>query len=79
LPEIVREGETGFLVPPCAEQPLADAICRGFRNLECLVSMGERAREWFEKDRSWKEVARRTAALYNSLAERKSVSEAIEL
>lgn len=79
LPEIVREGETGFLVPPCAEQPLADAICRGFRNPECLVSMGERARDWFEKDRSWKEVARRTAALYNSLAERKSVSEAIEL
>jgi glycosyltransferase involved in cell wall biosynthesis len=79
LPEIVRDGQTGFLVPPCAEQPLAEAICRGFRNPECLVGMGARARDWFEKERSWNEVARRTAALYSSLAAAKSVSEAVTL
>jgi D-inositol-3-phosphate glycosyltransferase len=68
LPEIVRDGQTGFLVPPCAEQPLAEAICRGFRNPEFLVSMGARARDWFERERSWDEIARQTATLYSSLA-----------
>jgi D-inositol-3-phosphate glycosyltransferase len=75
LPEVVKDGQTGFLVPPCAEQPLSEAICRGFRNPELLVSMGVHARDWFEQDRNWKEIARRTAALYSSLAVGNSVSE----
>jgi D-inositol-3-phosphate glycosyltransferase len=68
LPEIVRDGETGFLVPPCAEQALAQAICRGLRHLECLAQMGARAREWFERERRWDDIARQTAALYGSLS-----------
>ncbi|MGP0071544.1 MAG: glycosyltransferase family 4 protein [Bryobacteraceae bacterium] len=67
LPEIVKDGETGFLVPPRAEEALADAICRGFRNPERLANMGARARDWFEKERGWDKVACQTEALYRSL------------
>jgi len=74
LSELVRDGETGFLVPPCAEQPLAEAICRGFRDPGFLTSMGARAHDWFEKERNWDEIGRRTAALYGSLEARKSIA-----
>jgi glycosyltransferase involved in cell wall biosynthesis len=67
LPEIVRDGETGYLAPPSSEAPLAEAICRGFRNPESLAEMGARGRQWFETERGWDEVARQTAALYCSL------------
>lgn len=67
LPEIVKDGQTGFLVPPRAEEPLADAIRRGFRQPESLAGMGAHARHWFEKERGWDEIARRTADLYRSL------------
>ena len=67
LPEIVRDGETGYLVPPASEAPLSEAICRGFRNPESLAGMGTRGRQWFETEHGWDEVARRTAALYGSL------------
>jgi D-inositol-3-phosphate glycosyltransferase len=67
LPELVKDGQTGFLVPPRAEEPLADAIRRGFRQPESLAGMGVHAREWFEKERGWDEVGRRTAELYRFL------------
>jgi D-inositol-3-phosphate glycosyltransferase len=67
LPELVRDGQTGFLVPPCEVEPLAEAICRGIRHPERLAAMGERGREWFERERGWDEVARQTADLYRSL------------
>ena len=69
LPEIVIDGQTGFLVPPCSEQPLAEAICRGLRNPSMLADMGARGREWFEAEHSWSEVACRTFELYRSLLE----------
>lgn len=75
LHELVREGETGFLTPPGAEQPLAEAICRGFRDRELLASMGARARHWFENERAWDQVAVRTAALYRSLDQKSSLVE----
>ncbi len=75
LPELVRDGETGFLTPPGAEEPLAEVICRGFRDREFLASMGAHARDWFEKERTWDQVAHRTAALYRSLARESSLAE----
>jgi D-inositol-3-phosphate glycosyltransferase len=69
LPEMVKEGQTGFLVPPCSEQPLAEAICRGLRNPSMLADMGARGRDWFEREHSWSVVARQTFELYRSLLE----------
>ena len=67
LSELVKDGETGFVVAPGAEEPLAEAICRGFRNPERLAAMGARARDWFEKERGWDQIAQSTAALYRFL------------
>jgi len=67
LPEIVRDNQTGFLVPPRAEEALADAICRAFCDRERLASMGAYARRWFETERRWDQVARQTTDLYTSL------------
>ena len=75
LPEIVRDGETGYLAPPASEAPLSEAICRGFRNPESLAGMGTRGRQWFETERGWDEVARQTAALYCSLFRSPSAAE----
>ena len=67
LPEIVRDGETGYLVPPGSEALLSEAICRGFRDPESLAGMGAHGREWFETKRGWDEVALQTIALYCSV------------
>ena len=75
LHELVRDGETGFLTPPCAEEPLAEVIRRAFRDREFLADMGARARDWFEKERTWDQVALRTAALYRSLDRESSLAE----
>ena len=67
LPELVKEGETGFLVRPGSEAALAEAICRGLRNPSMLAEMGARGHEWFEREHSWSAVARQTLELYRSL------------
>ena len=67
MPEIVQEAKTGLLVPPRSEQALAAAICRGLREPSMLARMGALGREWFEKERSWAQSARRTLELYQSL------------
>jgi D-inositol-3-phosphate glycosyltransferase len=75
LPELVRDGQTGFLVPPCSEAPLAEAICRGFRDRAALASMGARGRQWYERERTWDEIARRTITLYEALSAGRAVAE----
>jgi glycosyltransferase involved in cell wall biosynthesis len=67
VPEIVKDGETGFLVPPREEQALAGTICLAFRDRDRLALMGARGREWFESERRWDQVARQTVELYSSL------------
>jgi D-inositol-3-phosphate glycosyltransferase len=67
LPELVRDGETGYVVPPSSEALLSEAICRGFRDPESLAGMGARGRQWFESKRGWDEVALQTIALYCSV------------
>jgi glycosyltransferase involved in cell wall biosynthesis len=70
LPEIVQDGQTGFLVPPSSPDALAEAICRGFREPARLAHMGTQARSWFESERSWSRVANMTMDLYRSLGPR---------
>ena len=44
-PELVRDGETGRLVPPCDSRALADGIERLIEDLGLLQSMGEVGRQ----------------------------------
>ena len=45
LPDLVRDGENGFLVPPRDPPALADALAKLLRDRELRVRMGERGRE----------------------------------
>jgi glycosyltransferase involved in cell wall biosynthesis len=44
IPEVVRDGETGLLVPPGDGRALADGICQVLENLERARLMGEAGR-----------------------------------
>jgi glycosyltransferase involved in cell wall biosynthesis len=44
LGELVRDGETGILVPPGEAEPLTDAILRLAGNLDVARQMGEAGR-----------------------------------
>jgi glycosyltransferase involved in cell wall biosynthesis len=67
LPEIVEEGETGWLVPPGSPEALADAIADAASNRDRLREMGPKARQRAEQFSSTLMVER-TESLYKRLA-----------
>jgi L-malate glycosyltransferase len=71
LPEIVEEGETGWLVPPGSPQALADAIAHAASDRARLREMGAKARQRAERFSS-KLMVDRTEALYDRLVLEKS-------
>jgi glycosyltransferase involved in cell wall biosynthesis len=70
LPEIVRDGETGFVVPPRDSESLARAIERLLERPEAAAEMGERALRMAEGEYSWAEIASRTIDLYREVMSR---------
>ncbi|MDP3985719.1 MAG: glycosyltransferase family 4 protein [bacterium] len=50
LPEVVKEGETGILVPPGDAAALAERIQSLFRNADLIRKMGESARRVVEQE-----------------------------
>ncbi|WP_147046789.1 glycosyltransferase family 4 protein [Methylobacterium gnaphalii] len=68
LPEMIREGETGAIVPPGDAEALAAALTR-FAALpsESLSAMGRAGRLWVETDFSREAYRDRLLALYASL------------
>ncbi len=66
LPEVVRDGVTGLLVPPRDPRALADAIVRvlGDDGLRRRLVEGVRAAS---ADLSWDRVAERTSAVYEAV------------
>jgi alpha-maltose-1-phosphate synthase len=67
IPEVVLDGETGLLVPPGDEKPLADAINTLLRDPTRTAAMGARGRVRAEADFSWDRIARQTAEMYLQL------------
>jgi glycosyltransferase involved in cell wall biosynthesis len=67
LPEIVREGETGFVVPPRDPESLSRAIERLLLQPELAAEMGQRASELARGEYSWNEIASRTIDLYREM------------
>lgn len=47
--EVIEEGESGFLVPPCAPEPLAEAILALLGDQERRQRMGQRGRAIFDQ------------------------------
>ncbi len=59
VPEIVRDGATGFLVPPGDAGALADALVRLLADPSGARAMGARGRAWVSAGALWSHVATR--------------------
>jgi glycosyltransferase involved in cell wall biosynthesis len=67
LPEVVRAGETGWVVPPENPQALAQAMTEAFTDIEGTRRMGVQARDEVDRKYSWSSIAAETHRLYESL------------
>jgi len=68
LAEIVDDGETGLLFEKGDVEDLAAKLERLVLDSDLRKALGERAREWVIRERSWSAVARRVEELYRELA-----------
>lgn len=69
-PEIVVDGQTGFLVPPRNVDALARAMCELLEKPELARNMGQAGKERIANHFSVEQTVRRTEQLYADLLER---------
>jgi len=69
--EVVRPGETGFLVPPRSVTGLRDAMLRVLRDVESARRMARRGRELFLEQFRHETMVRRIAEVYDEELRRK--------
>ncbi|RDV84490.1 glycosyltransferase [Ammonifex thiophilus] len=71
VPEVVREGETGLLVPPADSQALAQAILWMLEHQEEARRMASRGKEMVARDFSSTRMAQNTLEVYRTVLLRK--------
>lgn len=67
LPEVVKDGQNGLVVPPCDAKALADAIIDLLDHPEKLQSMRDNIKHVWQKEMSWKPIADKYIECYKSL------------
>jgi glycosyltransferase involved in cell wall biosynthesis len=67
LPEVVRDGETGFLVTPGNVDELRDRVAQLLGDRALAARMGERARAVVLEKFTWEACAQRCLAVYREL------------
>jgi glycosyltransferase involved in cell wall biosynthesis len=67
IPEALRDGENGLLVPPCDAQALAAALARLLADDSLCTRLGAAARMTVQQHYSTEAVCGRLAAIYNDL------------
>ncbi len=75
LPEVVADGETGWLAPPGNAQALADGIRRLMSDADLRAKMGAAGRKRMVERFTWRETARKTVALYEEVLEKVKAGE----
>lgn len=70
--EVVRQGETGWMVPAGAPRELAAAINRVYNYPEDAQMMGETGRQHVSEKFSWEKIALETERLYGQVLAQKS-------
>jgi glycosyltransferase involved in cell wall biosynthesis len=73
IPELIKNGWTGILVPPRNPRALADAISYLLLNPDEATKMGERARA-VARNYSWDNVVDKILRVYEALASHRAVS-----
>jgi starch synthase len=69
IPEVVADGETGYLVEPANPEELAARVNELIGDPELAARFGEAGRKRAVEHFSWRAIAEQTAALYRSLAD----------
>ena len=67
IPEIIRHGETGWLVPPGEAEALGHAIVQALAERPAALRMGEQGRKIVETDYSLQRMGERMEDLYRGL------------
>ena len=67
LPEYVKDGYTGLLVPPNNPEQLSEALARLMADDELRKNMGRNAYEVFQRDFNWDLSARHHLAVYQKM------------
>jgi len=67
IPELIRDGHNGLLVPPANPQALAKALARIAGNEEERIQMGKRGRQLMEERFTIEMKIRNTEDLFQSL------------
>ncbi|MEW6404809.1 MAG: glycosyltransferase, partial [Chloroflexota bacterium] len=66
-PEVINHGRTGWIVPPCDEGALSDAIIHFSKNPQLIREMGQRARLEAEQLHRWKNTVDDLEDLFKSI------------
>ena len=69
--ETVRDGETGWLVPPSDARAMAQAIVYALEHAEKLPEMGVKGRRWVSEHFTADSMCRKTLDVYRELDERR--------
>lgn len=73
IPEVVRDDETGILVPPGDVSAAADAIERLVRDTELRSRLGHRGREFVRERYDWANTAARMSEIYREVYNRSAI------
>ena len=67
VPEIIKDGLTGFVVPPANDELLADRITELLHSEEMCIEMGNAGHEHYMKNYTWEIVTAKMLSAINSL------------
>jgi len=70
IPDAVRDGLTGLLVPPKNAPAIADAVGRLVEDARLRASLGKTGREYVARHYDWNQNTAQMASIYARLAER---------
>ena len=76
MPEIVQDGQTGFLVSPRDPVALAEKVGSLFRHPDQGKVLGQAGREVIKQDYSMEAMVTKTEQLYSSLWEKREIQAA---
>ena len=65
--EVVDDGVTGLIVPPCDSDALANAIVKILKDDRLRKQMGDNAYMKMKKELAWDKIAEKTIEVYESI------------
>lgn len=67
LPEVVKNGQNGLVVPPCDSEALAEAIINLLANPKKISAMRDNIKNVWQKEMNWQPIAEKYINCYQSL------------